>query len=113
MLDTGNGIGQSALMATLYDLWGSTVRSMGFDPTARVLFLIARVTDNGVANAFTLRLFGVSELHIDRPDSESWDCTEIIEAHATETPTGFLVKLVFRNEPNGLSARCTRYMIGS
>jgi hypothetical protein len=98
-------------VATLDDLWGSTVRSMGFDPTARVVTLIARVTDAGVTTAFMLRLFGVSELRIDRPDGESWNYTEITEAHATATPTGFLVKLVFWNDPNGLAAQCTNYLI--
>ncbi|MCU1418345.1 MAG: hypothetical protein JWP32_2519 [Schumannella sp.] len=60
---------------------------------------------------FMLRLFGVSELRIDRPDGESWDHTEITEARAAATSTGFIVSMVFWNEPNGLTAHCTEYLI--
>lgn len=84
---------------------------MGFDPTARVLFLVARVTDNGATTAFTLRLFGVSELRIDLPAGDPWDYTEITEVHAAATPTGFVVNLTFWDESSGLTARCTDYLI--
>ena len=60
---------------------------MGFDPTARVVTLVSRVIEARAAPQFMLRLFGVSELRIDRPDVESWDYTEITEAHVAATPT--------------------------
>ena len=87
-MDTRDRTCLHALVATLDDLWGSTVRSMGFDPTARVVTLIARVTDAGVTTPFMLRLCGVSELRVERPDGESWDYTEITEAHAAASSHG-------------------------
>jgi hypothetical protein len=100
-------------VAALDEIWGSALRSFGFDPTARVATLIARVTNEGETTAFMLRLFGVSDLHVERPDSESWSYTEITEAHATVTATGFVVNLLFWSEPNGLTASCADYSIES
>ena len=112
-LDLSLQSGHSSLVATLDDLWGSTMRTMGFDPTARVATLIARVTNAGVTTSLMLRLFGVSDLHVERPDGEPWSYTEITEAHATAAVTGFVVKLLFWTEPNGLTARCADYSIES
>lgn len=84
---------------------------MGFDPTARVVTLVGSVTDAGATTPFMLRLFGVSELRIDRPDGESWEYTEITEARASATSTGLIVSVLFWNEPNGLTAHCTEYLI--
>lgn len=98
-------------MAELDDLWGSTLLSMAYDATERVATLAVRITNGGVVSELTLRLSGVSELHVERPDDNPWDYTEIIEAHAMTTATGFLVQLLFWNEPDGMTARCAEYSV--
>jgi len=60
-----------------------------------------------------LRLFGVTELLVARPDGEPWRYTEITEAYATATASGFVVTLRFWTEPNGVTARCSDYSIES
>ena len=103
--------GHYAPVAGLDHVWGSTLLSMDFDVTERVATLTARVTDDGLVSTLTLRLSGVSHLHVERPDDNSWDYTEITEAHATETATGFVVQLLFWTEPDGLTARCAEYSV--
>jgi hypothetical protein len=105
--------GQSALVAALHDLWGSTLRSFGFDPTERVATLIAGATNAGVTTSWMLRLSGVSELLVECPDGEPWSYTEITEAHATATSAGFVLNLVFWTETHGLTAKCAEYSIES
>jgi hypothetical protein len=47
----------------------------------------------------------VSKLHVERPDGELWSYTEITEAHATATATGFVLNLLIWTEPHGLTAK--------
>ena len=84
---------------------------MGFDPAARVVFLVARMTDDESTTAFGLRLVGVSELRIDLPTDALREQTEITDASAVTTPTGSVVSLVFWDGPSGLTARCADYSV--
>ena len=86
---------------------------MAYDVTERVATLAVRVTYGGVVSTLTLRLSGVSDLHVERPDDNAWDYTEITEAHAMATATGFVVQLLFWTEPDGLTARCAEYTVES
>jgi hypothetical protein len=86
---------------------------MTFDPTEGLLVLTARRVFQGVATTQILRLVGVSELQVERPDSDSWIYTEITEAQATPIPNGFAVSLLFWTEPHGVTAKCDEYRLES
>ena len=107
----GAHTGHYALVSGLDDLWGSTLLSMAYDVTERVATLALRVTDGGNVSTLTLLLSGVSDLHVERPDDNPWDYTEIVEAHTMATATGFVVQLLFWNEPDGMTARCAEYSV--
>ncbi|HVT63832.1 MAG TPA: hypothetical protein VHD81_01615 [Mycobacteriales bacterium] len=90
-------------MVSTDQLWGGRLAALRFDPTRRVLELAIDVHRDGLDESWSVRLEGVSELRIDRPDDE-WDYTEVTELHADEGAQGGHLEMVFWTEPNGLRA---------
>ena len=87
-------------------LWGGIVQGLRVDVTARTVELEVRIEGPETA-VWQLGLAGVAELRVDRPDTNSWDYTELTEVHVDEGADGrHRVELIFWDEPNGLLAVC-------
>jgi hypothetical protein len=84
-------------------LWGGRLAALRFDATRRGLELAIDVTQHGLDESWSVRLEGVAELRIDRPDDE-WDHTEVTELHVDDGAQGGHLEMVFWTEPNGLHA---------
>jgi hypothetical protein len=92
-------------MADTDALWGGTLLDLQLDLLRRSVNLVVRVNDGRVTDC-EVRLSGVTDLRIERPDPNQWDYVEVSEVHVRSASTGQLVELLFWVEPNGLTATC-------
>ena len=53
-------------------LWGGTLEAVRLDATARLVELDVSITVGDAPQRWTLRLSGVSEFRVDRPDASDW-----------------------------------------
>jgi hypothetical protein len=86
-------------------LWGGILTALSVDTTERAVVADVRVLEDGIWRDYRLRLLGVEELRIERPDGD-WEYTEVTEVHATSAAGRTQVEIVFWAEPNGMSGSC-------
>lgn len=94
--------------SVLHDLWGGYQKSLKYDSTKRLLELEVSTYHAGTSHTWRLRLTGVQELRVDRPD-DAWERTEITELHVSDHDVYRVMEIIYWTEPNGLSARFDDY----
>jgi hypothetical protein len=96
------------VISVLDDLWGGYQESLRYDSTTRMLDLEVSTHHGGTTHTWRLRLTGVRELRVDRPD-DAWERTEVTELHVSDHERYRVMEIVYWTEPNGLSARFEDY----
>jgi len=96
---------------TTNDLWGGSLRSVAFDPTAWVLSLDVEVTENGATSRYILRMDGVSELHLSRDVPLPWTYAELTEIDVTEVEDGFFVEMILWSDDTSVMVQCAELRV--
>ncbi|HSR85214.1 MAG TPA: hypothetical protein VLM11_13650 [Streptosporangiaceae bacterium] len=96
------------MTSALHDLWGGYQESLTFDSTTRVLDLEVSTHHAGGPQTWRLRLTGVREFHVERPD-DAWERTEVTELYVSDQETYRQIEIVYWTEPNDFSARFKDY----
>jgi hypothetical protein len=101
--------GQSVVVTTTDDLWGSYITGVSVDLVLRQVAINLTLDEGPERRDVCLLLEGVTELHVDRP-GEGWERVELTEVYVSDS-IPVRVELVFWSEPDGIVATCAALRI--